>query len=139
MVKVVLASVAIMLGAAACSSTAPPAAAARLVGELHRAVRRHGRLPGGEAGRRVRRFPRPTYPQDGVAVIAFTPANTAGRLDLYRPSMAGSGSQVIWRRPGNVGGLDWLDGEARSRADAAAIPDHGAFSTAAQAAGSLGR
>ena len=55
--------------------------------------------------------------------------------------MAGSGSQVIWRRPGNVGGLDWLDGEARSGRTLRQFLKflYGAFSTAAQAAGSFGR
>ena len=53
---------------------------------------------------------------EDVAVIAFTPANSQAG-STYTVRKAGSGSQVIWRRPGNVGGLDWLDGEAHTRAD----------------------
>ncbi len=60
---------------------------------------------------------RPDLPQDGVAVIAFTPTDAPQAGSAYTVRKAGSGSQVIWRRPGNVGGLDWLDGEAHTRAD----------------------
>ena len=118
MVKVVLVSVVDRVGAPPAASTQQTSRCRRLVGELRRAVRRHGRLPGREARRGVLGFrARPTR-RTAWRVIAFTPANTPGRVDLYVVrQMAGSGSQVIWRRPGNVGGLDWLDGEARSRAD----------------------
>ena len=116
MVKVVLASVSIMLGAAACSSSAPPPLppvwSANYAVPFDAMV---GCLAAKPAGAFV--VSAPDLPQDGVAVIAFTPSNTRRPGSTYTVRQSGSGSQVIWRRPGNVGGLDWLDGEARSRAD----------------------
>ena len=115
MVKVVLAAVSLMLGVAACSGTAPPPLppvwSANYAVPFDAMV---GCLAAKPAGAFL--VSAPDLPQDGVAVISFTPANTqAGSTYTVRKS--GSGSQVIWRRPGNVGGLDWLDGEARTRAD----------------------
>ena len=115
MVKVVLAAVSIMLGVAACSGTAPPPLppvwSANYAVPFDAMV---GCLAAKPPGSFV--VSAPDLPQDGVAVIAFTPANSqAGSTFTVRK--AGSGSQVIWRRPGNVGGLDWLDGEAHTRAD----------------------
>ena len=100
MVKVVLVSVSIALGAAACASTAPPP------------------LPPVWSANYDVPFDAMVgcLPQDGVAVISFTPSNSQAG-STYTIRKAGSGSLVIWRRPGNVGGLDWLDGEARTRAD----------------------
>ena len=49
--------------------------------------------------------------------ISFTPAKTPQADSAYTLRRTANGTQVIWRRPGNVGGLDWLDNEARSRAD----------------------
>jgi hypothetical protein len=115
MVKVILASVSIVLGAAACSSSAPPPLppvwSANYSVPFDAMVSCLAAKPTGAYV-----VSAPDLPQDGVAVISFAPANTqAGSTYTVRKS--GSGSQVIWRRPGNVGGLDWLDGEARSRAD----------------------
>ncbi len=100
MVKVILASVSIALGAAACSSTAPPP------------------LPPVWSA---------NYAVPFDAMVSCLSAKPAGAFAVSAPDLpagsaytvrqAGSSSQVIWRRPGNVGGLDWLDGEARSRAD----------------------
>ena len=118
MVKVVLASVSIVLGAAACSSTAarqplPPVWSASYAVPFDAMV---GCLAAKPAGAFAVSAPdHPAGRRGGHRLHAGKHA--AGGLDLYRPSMAGSGSQVIWRRPGNVGGLDWLDGEARTRAD----------------------
>ena len=115
MVKVILASVSIALGAAACSSTQPPPLppvwSAGYAVPFDAMVSCLAAKP---AGAFV--VSAPDLPQDGVAVIAFTPANTQAG-STYTVRQSGSGSQVIWRRPGNVGGLDWLDGEARTRAD----------------------
>jgi hypothetical protein len=115
MVKVVLAAVSIMLGVAACGSSAPPPLppvwSANYAVPFDAMV---GCLAAKPAGSFV--VSTPELPQDGVAVIAFTPANSQAG-STYTVRKAGSGSQVIWRRPGNVGGLDWLDGEARTRAD----------------------
>jgi hypothetical protein len=105
MVKVILASVSIALGAAACSGTAPPPLPFDAMVSC---------LSAKPAGAFL--VSAPDLPQDGVAVISFTPAN-AQAGSTYTVRKTGSGSQVIWRRPGNVGGLDWLDGEARTRAD----------------------
>jgi hypothetical protein len=115
MVKVVLPAVSIMLGVVACSGTAPPPLPP--VWSANYAVP-FDAMVGCLAAKPTGSFvvSAPDLPQDGVAVIAFTPANSqAGSTFTVRK--AGSGSQVIWRRPGNVGGLDWLDGEAHTRAD----------------------
>jgi hypothetical protein len=115
MAKVILASVSIALGAAACSGTAPPPLppvwSAGYPVPFDAMV---GCLSAKPAGAFL--VSAPDLPQDGVAVISFTPAN-AQAGSTYTVRKTGSGSQVIWRRPGNVGGLDWLDGEARTRAD----------------------
>ena len=62
----------------------------------------------------------PAYPEAGMARIVFIPANTPQAQSAYVVlRMVGNVSQVSWKRLGNVtGGLDWLDGEARKRADA---------------------
>ena len=61
----------------------------------------------------------PAYPQAGVARIVFIPANTPqARSEYVVTQMVGNVSQVSWKRFGSVRGLDWLDGEARKRADA---------------------
>jgi len=116
MVKVILASVSIALGAAACANTAPPPLppvwSASYAVPFDAMV---GCLSAKPAGGFA--VSAPDLPQDGVAVIAFTPANTPQARSAYTVRKAGSSCQVIWRRPGNVGGLDWLDGEARTRAD----------------------
>jgi hypothetical protein len=60
----------------------------------------------------------PTYGLGGIATIAFTPTNApqaASQYVVYR--LPNNGSQVNWRRPGNVGNIDWLDGVARTRAN----------------------
>jgi hypothetical protein len=116
MVRVILASVSIALGAAACAGTQPPPLppvwSASYAVPFEAMV---GCLSAKPAGAFA--VSPPDRPQDGVAVIAFTPANTPQAGSEYTVRKAGSGSQVNWRRPGNVGGLDWLDGEARTRAD----------------------
>lgn len=116
MVKVILASASIALGAAACTSTAPPPLppvwSANYAVPFDAMVSCLSAKPTGAFA-----VSAPDLPQDGVAVIAFTPANTPQAGSAYTIRQTGSSSQVIWRRPGNVGGLDWLDGEARSRAD----------------------
>jgi hypothetical protein len=55
--------------------------------------------------------------QEGVTRVSFTPAKTPQVDSAYTLRRTPNGTQVIWRRPGDVGGLDWLDTEARSRAD----------------------
>lgn len=116
MVKLALASVSIMLGAAACASTAPPPLppvwSANYPVPFDAMV---GCLAAKPAGAFTASAP--DLFQNGVAVISFTPANTPQAGSAYTVRRAGSGSTVIWRRPGSVGGLDWLDGEARNRAD----------------------
>jgi len=117
MVKLVLASASIMLGTAACASTAPPPPLPS-VWSANYAVTFDamvGCLSAKPAGAFA--VSPPEFFQEGVAVIAFTPANTPQAGSAYTVRRAGRGSAVSWRRPGSVGGLDWLDGEARSRAD----------------------
>ncbi|MBV8188388.1 MAG: hypothetical protein JOY64_06660 [Alphaproteobacteria bacterium] len=60
---------------------------------------------------------RPEYFQEGVMRIGFTPAKTPQADSAYTLRRTANGTTVIWRRPGNVGDMDWLDNEARSRAD----------------------
>ena len=81
----------------------------------------------------------PDLPQDGVAVIAFTPANTqAGSTYTVR--------QVRQRQPGDLatarqcrwpGLAGWRGAQPGGSLRQFLI--HGAFSTAAHAAGSFGR
>lgn len=63
----------------------------------------------------------PAFPEAGRARIAFIPANTPQANSAYVVTrMVGNNSLVGWQRYGQVRGLDWLDGEARNRADACA-------------------
>ncbi len=63
----------------------------------------------------------PAFPEAGRARIAFFPANTPQANSAYVVTrMVGNNSLVGWQRYGQVRGLDWLDGEARNRADACA-------------------
>jgi hypothetical protein len=63
----------------------------------------------------------PGYPEAGMARIVFIPANTPQAQSAYVVlQMVGNVSQVSWKRLGSIRGLDWLDGEARKRADACA-------------------
>ena len=63
----------------------------------------------------------PAYPEAGMARIVFIPANTPQAQSAYVVlQMVGNVSQVSWKRLGSIRGLDWLDGEARKRADACA-------------------
>jgi hypothetical protein len=62
----------------------------------------------------------PGYPEAGMARIVYIPANTPqARSEFIVVQMVGNVSQVRWKRFGNInGGLDWIDNEARKRADA---------------------
>lgn len=63
----------------------------------------------------------PAFPSAGQARIVFIPANTPQANSAYVVTqMVGNNSMVSWQRFGQVRGLDWLDGEARNRADACA-------------------
>ena len=63
----------------------------------------------------------PAFPEAGMARIAFIPANTPQANSAYVVTrMVGNNSLVSWQRFGQIRGLDWLDGEARQRADACA-------------------
>lgn len=54
----------------------------------------------------------------GVATIGYNPQTAPQAEAQYTVRRTGPGSvEVSWRRFGNIGGLDWLDVEARSRAD----------------------
>jgi hypothetical protein len=61
----------------------------------------------------------PGYMQDGTARIVFIPRDTPQAQSAYVVTrMVGNVSQVSWRRFGSVSqGLDWLDAEARTRAN----------------------
>jgi hypothetical protein len=61
----------------------------------------------------------PGYPEAGMARIVYIPANTPqARSEYIVLQMVGNVSQVSWKRFGSIRGLDWIDGEARKRADA---------------------
>ncbi len=62
----------------------------------------------------------PGYPEAGMARIVYIPANTPqARSEFIVVQMVGNVSQVRWKRFGNItGGYDWIDNEARKRADA---------------------
>ena len=62
----------------------------------------------------------PAYLEPGMARIVFIPSNTPQAQSAYVVrQMVGGVSMVSWKRFGSItGGLDWLDGEARKRADA---------------------
>jgi hypothetical protein len=63
----------------------------------------------------------PAYPEAGMARIVFIPANTPqARSEYVVLRLVGGVSQVSWKRFGSIRGLDWLDGEARKRANACA-------------------
>ena len=63
----------------------------------------------------------PAYLEAGMARIVFIPANTPQAQSAYVVlQMVGNVSRVSWKRLGSIRGLDWLDGEARKRADACA-------------------
>ena len=66
----------------------------------------------------------PAYPEAGLGRpgSCSIPANTPqARSEYIVTQMVGNNSMVSWKRLGSVtGGLDWLDGEARKRADACA-------------------
>jgi len=60
----------------------------------------------------------PVYAQDGSATIYVAPVNAPPPRSQYIVRrMAGNASQVSWQRPANVGGFDWVDGDARTRAE----------------------
>src|SRR5262245_62010247 len=60
----------------------------------------------------------PVYGLGGVPTIAFVPANMPQLpSEFVVLRIPNNGTQVNWRRPDNVGGLDWLDAEARARAN----------------------
>lgn len=61
----------------------------------------------------------PAYPEAGMARIVYIPANTPqARSEYIVLQMVGNVSQVSWKRFGSIRGLDWIDNEARKRADA---------------------
>ena len=65
----------------------------------------------------------PAYPEAGMARIVFIPAGMPQAQSAYVVlQMVGNNSMVSWKRFGNTtgSGLDWLDGEARKRANACA-------------------
>src|SRR4029453_7644499 len=63
----------------------------------------------------------PAYPETGMGRVGFLPPQTPqARAEYVVLRMVGNVSQVSWKRFGSIRGLDWLDGEARKRADACA-------------------
>jgi hypothetical protein len=116
MVKLIVTSVSIALGAAACSDPTqpplPPVWSATYDIPFDAMVNCLAAKPEGAFA-----VSKPEYFQDGVMQISFTPAKTPQAASAYTVRRAGNRTVVNWRRPGNVGELDWLDNEARSRAD----------------------
>ena len=57
-------------------------------------------------------------PQPGVTAISFVPQSAPQAESRYLVSRVPDGTlQVSWQRLGSVGGLDWLDVQARERAN----------------------
>jgi hypothetical protein len=116
-VKHVVACASLSLALAACSSTAaspplPPIWSATYDVPFDAMVSCLSAKPTGAFA-----VSKPEFFQEGVTRIAFAPTKTPQVDSAYTLRRSASGTVVIWRRPGNVGGLDWLDNEARSRAD----------------------
>jgi hypothetical protein len=116
MIKLVLGSLSIVLGTAACSGASPPPLppvwSSTYDVPFDAMVSCLSAKPAGSFA-----VSGPELFQDGVVTISFTPAKTPQAASTYTVRRTGSRTQVNWRRPGNVGELDWLDNEARSRAD----------------------
>jgi hypothetical protein len=63
----------------------------------------------------------PAFNGDGRAVISVVPVNAPPISAHYVVSrVSGYSTQVDWRRPDHIGGLDWLDNEARQKANSCA-------------------
>jgi hypothetical protein len=118
MLKHVVATVAIGLGLAACGGSSstpplPPVWSATYAVPFDGMVSCLSAKPGGAFA-----VSAPEFYQEGVVTISFTPNKTPEAASAYTVRRVDSGNTLVnWRRPGNVGGLDWLDTEARSRAD----------------------
>lgn len=57
-------------------------------------------------------------PQPGVTAISYVPRSAPQAESRYLVSRVPDGTlQVSWQRLGSVGGLDWLDVQARERAN----------------------
>ena len=116
MTKLRLACASIALGVAACGGSAPPPLppvwSATYDVPFDAMVSCLAAKPEGAFA-----VAKPEFFQEGVMRISFTPAKTPQADSAYTLRRTTNGTVVIWRRPGNVGDLDWLDTEARSRAD----------------------
>jgi len=116
MMRLVVASVSIALGSVACSDPAPPPLppvwSATYDTPFDAMVNCLSAKPDGAF-----KVSPPEYFQEGVMTVSFTPAKMPQVASTYTIRRAGNRTVVNWRRPGNVGDLDWLDTEARSRAD----------------------
>ena len=117
MMKAVLPSVGIALAIAGCGGSSaspplPPVWSATYDAPFESMVNCLSAKPSGALA-----VSKPEFFLEGVTRIGFTPAKTPQVDAAYTLRRTANGTQVIWRRPGDVGGLDWLDTEARRRAD----------------------
>lgn len=120
MLKHVMVSASIALAAAACTTTsdrnnASPTPAWRTIYTVpYEAMVGCLSMPAGD-GFVVNREP---VSPAGVATITFVPRSAPQAESRYTVQRVPDGTiQVNWQRLGNIGGLDWLDTQARDRAN----------------------
>jgi hypothetical protein len=68
----------------------------------------------------------------GIVTLSFIPNNVPQAQSYYAIyHLPNDGTQVNWHRAGDVGGLDWIDTEARTRANrCGGVPYQAALGTA---------
>src|SRR5262245_3806954 len=120
MTRVMTLSAAIMLGAAACSTA--PTEPKPAVWSANYALP-YDFMANCLAARPPMSYAAspPAFTGDGVAIVSIAPVN-APPINAHNVvrRMPGNTSQVSWRRPDHVGGLDWLDNETRMKANGCA-------------------
>ncbi|MBV8188389.1 MAG: hypothetical protein JOY64_06655 [Alphaproteobacteria bacterium] len=116
MAKVVWTGVVLALGVAACSSPprpAPPVWSTNYAVPFDTMVNCLTSMP-----TNAFTIGAPTPGFGGVVTIAYVPTNVPQANSYFRVyRVPENGVQVSWFRANDVMGLDWIDGEARSRAN----------------------
>jgi hypothetical protein len=117
MTKVVWAGVALALGVAGCSSPPPPVPpvwSTNYAVPFDTMVNCMISTPSGAFS-----VGAPTTGFGGVITIIYVPTNVPQANSYFRLyHVPENGTQVSWFRANDVMGIDWIDGEARTRANA---------------------
>ena len=117
MAKLAWAAVVIALGATGCASTprpGPPVWSANYAVPFDTMVNCLASTPAPTAFT----VGIPTAGLGGVVTIAYVPANVPQADSYYRVyRVPENGTQVNWRRSNDLMGIDWIDSEARARAN----------------------